>query len=342
VSSIAAAILTVCSNMDDISLPFDLRSLAVFLAVCDNETISGAARSLGLTQSAVSQVISELEQKLRTTLFDRQVRPLGLTLGGVALRERARALIADAQQIVPLLKQVTKGTLPLVRVGLISSFTRLLVPALSTFLLKYSDHVSFLSGFTASHMEDVAQRRLEIAVGVDEFDVPNDLETWPVLEEPYILVVPANTPPIATLEDMMKLSKTLHFVRYNPRRKIAVAIDRHLRRIGLNPPRTLEFDTPYPVAASVACGNCWAITTPLLVYETLSVVDHIRCVSIPGPGLRRRISLIARSRELGNVPREAAGFICNLLRERCIPALAPHIDTTKRAIVVGSDDKQAY
>ena len=226
---------------------------------------------------------------MKTPLFDRNVRPLGLTPGGIVLRERATVLIADARQIAPVIKQVTKGQLSLIRVGIVSSFTRLLVPALPTFLLRYSDHVSFLSGFTASHMDDVDRRRLEIAVGVDEYDVRDGLETWPVLDEPHVVLVPADAPPVTSLEDLAKLTKTLRFSRFNTRRKIAVAIDRHLRRIGLSPPRTLEFDTPYALAASVAWGNCWAITTPLLVSETLSLIDHVRCDPLPGPGFRRRL-----------------------------------------------------
>jgi DNA-binding transcriptional LysR family regulator len=322
--------------MNDDSLPFDLKALEVFLMVCDCQTISGAARALHLTQSAVSQTISELENRMKTSLFDRNVRPLGLTPGGIALRERATLLIADARQIAPLVKQVMKGQLPLVRVGIVSSFTRLLVPALPTFLLKYSDHVSFLSGFTASHMDDVDRRRLEIAVGVDEYDVRDGLETWPVLDEPHVVLVPANIAQVKSLEDLAKLTKTLHFSRFNARRKIAVAIDRHLRRIGLSPPRTFEFDTPYALAASVAWGKCWAIATPLLVYETLSLIEHVRCDPLPGPGFRRRLALIARSGELGNVPRQSAEFICRLLKDRCVPTLSPHIQLAEQMMVIGS------
>ena len=85
-------------------LPFELRSLEVFLSVCDHGTMSAAARALGLTQSAVSQTINDLEQRTKTSLFDREVKPLGLTSSGVVLRQRASALLADAHQIAPLLQ----------------------------------------------------------------------------------------------------------------------------------------------------------------------------------------------------------------------------------------------
>ena len=89
-------------------LPFELRSLEVFLSDSDQGTMSAAARALGLTQSAVSQTINDLEQRTKTQLFDRDVRPLGLTLSGVVLRQRASSLLTDARLITPLLQEVRR------------------------------------------------------------------------------------------------------------------------------------------------------------------------------------------------------------------------------------------
>jgi DNA-binding transcriptional LysR family regulator len=317
-------------------LPFDLRSLGVFLTVFESGTMSGAARTLGITQSAISQIIADLELETKTALFDRNVRPLGLTLSGVVLRQRASALLADARQIAPLLRQVRQGKLPLIRVGLVDSMARLLLPALSEYLLGFTDHVSFLTGFTSSHVDDIFRRRLEIFVGVDEFDVLDGLETWPVLDEPYIVIAPHDTPAIRTIDDLHKLSESLHFSRYHPRRKVGVAIERHLRRIGLELPRSQEFDTPFGVTASVATGRCWAITTPLCVFETQAFIDKFRCYPLPGPGFKRRLSLIARSRELADVPKRVADFACGRIRDDCLPVLAAHLPWVERSLSIGS------
>ena len=100
-------------------LPFDLRSLEIFLAVCEAGAMAAAARELGLTQPAVSLAIAELERKTGTSLFDRTVRPLALTLAGGLMRQRASALIADARQIAPLLRESKHGKVPLIRAGLV-------------------------------------------------------------------------------------------------------------------------------------------------------------------------------------------------------------------------------
>ena len=221
-------------------LPFELRSLEVFLSVCDCGTMSSAARILGLTQSAVSQTIAELEQRVNANLFDRNVRPLGLTVSGVLLRQRASALIADARQIAPLLRDVRRNKLPLIRVGLVDSFSRLLVPDLPNHLSRFADHVSFVSGLTSSHVDDLLGRKLDILLGVDEFEALDGLESWPLLEEPYVIIAPPQSPAPATVAELAELGRKLKFVRYHPRRKIGVSIERHLRRTGRRTPARLR------------------------------------------------------------------------------------------------------
>ena len=85
------------------ALPFDLRALEIFLTVCEAGSMAAAARTLSLTQPAVSQSIADLEARTGTALFDRSVRPLALTPPGGILRQRASALMSEARQIGPLL-----------------------------------------------------------------------------------------------------------------------------------------------------------------------------------------------------------------------------------------------
>jgi DNA-binding transcriptional LysR family regulator len=333
--SFADALLA--APMIDESLPFDLRSLEIFLSVCDHGTMSAAARVLGLTQSAVSQTILDLEQKMRTTLFDRNVRPLGITLSGVVLRQRAGTLLADARQITPLLRDVRRGKLPQIRVGLIDSLERLLLPSLPERLLEFADRVSFVSGLTSSHVDDISARRLDIFLGVDEFEALEGLESWALLDEPYIVAVPRGTAAPRKLRDLIALSEALGFVRYHHRRKVGLAIERHLRRIGLELPRSLEFDTPYGLASAVAAGQGWAITTPLCVYESGAVAQGIECHPFPGASFQRRLALITRSRELARVPKEVTDIVTERLRSEFIPTMTSDSSWLKRMLVVGAD-----
>src|SRR6516165_2391229 len=55
----------------------DLKQLRAFVRVVETGSFSGAARSLGMSQSAVSQAVRPLEDSLRVRLRDRRERRRG-------------------------------------------------------------------------------------------------------------------------------------------------------------------------------------------------------------------------------------------------------------------------
>jgi DNA-binding transcriptional LysR family regulator len=73
----------------------DERRLAVFAAVARYLSFSEAARSLHLSQPAVSQQVSALEGELGAKLFERSTRRVRLTAAGSALLARSDALLRD-------------------------------------------------------------------------------------------------------------------------------------------------------------------------------------------------------------------------------------------------------
>ncbi|QIB34933.1 LysR family transcriptional regulator [Ancylobacter pratisalsi] len=302
------------------TLPFDLRGLDIFLAVCEAGTMAQAARRLGLTQPAVSQAVAELERRIGVTLFDRSARPLALTGAGGALRQRASALLSEARQIAPLLREAEHARLPLLRAGLVDSLSRALMAPLARKLDEMAEQASMLSGLTASHAGALLTRQLDLLVGADDLDEIEGLERWPLMSEPYVLLMPAAIAPPARPADLSGLAQTLPLVRFSARSKTGMEVERHLRRLRLDLPRRLEFDTPYGVTASVVTGAGFAITTPLCVLESALDLDGYACHPLPGAGLVRHLTLIARRQELGRLPREIAAF-CRLHLAGLVPQL---------------------
>lgn len=302
------------------SLPFDLRALELFLAVCDAGTMAQAARRLGLTQPAISQAIADMERRMGIALFDRSARPLALTAAGGALRQRASALLSEARQIAPLLREAEHARLPLLRAGLVDSLSRALLAPLARALGEKAEQVSLLSGLTASHAGALLTRQLDLLVGADDLDEIEGLERWPLVTEPYVLLLPAALPAPARVFDLGELARQVPLVRFSARSKTGMEVERHLRRLRLDLPRPLEFDTPYGVTAAVAEGAGFAITTPLCLMEAGIPLDGLACHPLPGPGLTRHLTLIARRQELGRLPREVAAFCRERLAAQ-LPAL---------------------
>jgi DNA-binding transcriptional LysR family regulator len=287
-----------------LALPFDLRSLEIFLSVCETGAMSSAARALGLTQPAVSLAVADLERKLGYDLFDRSVRPLAVTLAGGLLRQRASALIAEARQIGPLLRETEHGKLPLIRVGLVDSLARALTAPLAAYLSSKADEVSILSGLTASHASDLLTRRLDLFLGVDDLSDWSGLERWQLAKEPYVLLLPKGAEIPRSVAAMRKLLQSRPLIRFSSRSQTGLEIESHIRRLGLEVPRSFEFDTPYGVASMVAQGLGFAITTPLCVAEAAISGAGLIVAPLPGPQITRKLTLVARHRELGRIPRE--------------------------------------
>lgn len=66
-----------------------LQQLQVFLAVAKHRSFSGAARELGVSTSAVSQAVKQLEEQLRVVLLARTTRAVAPTEAGRRLVETA-------------------------------------------------------------------------------------------------------------------------------------------------------------------------------------------------------------------------------------------------------------
>ena len=318
------------------SLPFDLWSLQVFLAACDCGSMAAAGRQLQLTQPAVSQTIADIEARTGTILFDRSVRPIGLTPAGGLLRQRASALLAEARQIAPLLRETERNRFPLIRVGLVDSMARALSSVLGKKLGESTEQASIQSGLTAAHASALMTRRLDMLIGVDDLENLDGLERWHLLGEPYVLLAPDAFTQPRQPSDLMELARSCKFVRFSARSLTGIEIDRHLRRLRLDLPRKLEYDTPYGVAASVAARQGFAITTPMCIVESALPLDGMVCWPLPGPGLRRKLTLIARKQELGRLPFEVAAFCRQQLLNVTVPGIEAAFPWLKGEISVGN------
>ncbi len=82
-----------------------LDQLRAFIAAVDEGSFSAGARKLHRAQSAVSELVSNLEAQLGVALFDRSERYPKLTPAGIQLLADARSVVAN----VDLLKARAKG-----------------------------------------------------------------------------------------------------------------------------------------------------------------------------------------------------------------------------------------
>lgn len=73
--------------------------MSVFVAVVDGGSLAAAARSTGLTPSAVSKLVSRLERVFGTTLLRRTTRRMTVTDSGQLFYERARGVLDELRSV---------------------------------------------------------------------------------------------------------------------------------------------------------------------------------------------------------------------------------------------------
>ena len=100
----------------------DLEGWAIFAAVADIRSFSGAAESIGVSKATVSKAVSRLEARLGVSLFHRTSRRLALTEAGASLAEHARAMLAQAHAAEEIARQGATVPAGRVRVAAPMSF----------------------------------------------------------------------------------------------------------------------------------------------------------------------------------------------------------------------------
>ncbi len=85
--------------MDKSLASLDWSLVQVFLAVAETGSLSGAARTLGLSQPTVGRQVQTIEDTLGAPLFSRQARGMALSTFGETLLEPARAMRSAAQAL---------------------------------------------------------------------------------------------------------------------------------------------------------------------------------------------------------------------------------------------------
>ncbi|MBI3067763.1 MAG: LysR family transcriptional regulator [Betaproteobacteria bacterium] len=312
-----------------------LRALKVFFAVSVTGSMSAAARKLGITQSAVSQIVRLAEEEFGAVLVDRAARPLRLTAAGTVLQRHAARVIEDAEALVTLVRQAGSEKIPELRIGIIDSFASTVGPSLIRALLKDATRITFLSGLAHDQAEGLLSRNLDLIITSDALDDIDGLERHPVLTEPFVVLLPEKLGRTGAATDLKALAVSYPLVRFSARSQIGNQIERHLRRLGLRAPQVVEVDATDALVALVRAGVGWAIATPLCLLQVRSQYYGIKAVPFSDTPFNRQIFLIARSGEFGSLPGQIARTSCRILAAECLDAMVQFVPWTRGQFIIG-------
>jgi DNA-binding transcriptional LysR family regulator len=160
-----------------------------------------AASELGVTQSALSQAIAEVERRLGVALFDRRGRNRVPTAAGEAVGTFAANMIAAVDDLTGRLVEIENGSRGVLRVGMIDTAALgLLAEPLRTFRETHPNvRTTLLVEPSVPLTNRVRLGELDVAAVVipnASFDAdPSAFESTPVFNEPIYVYAPPSTPP---------------------------------------------------------------------------------------------------------------------------------------------------
>jgi DNA-binding transcriptional LysR family regulator len=100
----------------------NLSRINIFLEVAKHESFVGAARELGITSSAVSKQVQNLEHELKAKLFNRTTRNVALTEEGALFFERTRHALDDIAEAKEQLKDLIAKPTGTIKVSVPNAF----------------------------------------------------------------------------------------------------------------------------------------------------------------------------------------------------------------------------
>lgn len=115
-------------------------AMQAFVRVVETGSFTKAAGTLHMSKTSVTQLIQQLEARLRVKLLNRTTRKVNVTADGAAYYERAVRVLADVDDAETSLSAAAVLPRGRLRVDVPSPFARfILIPALPAFHAKYPD-----------------------------------------------------------------------------------------------------------------------------------------------------------------------------------------------------------
>ncbi|WP_321894792.1 LysR family transcriptional regulator [Paraburkholderia heleia] len=169
--------------------------LVIVREVARQGSLTAAAESLFLTQSALSHTVKKIEQQLGTQIWDREGRSLRLTQAGQYLLSLAERLLPQFELAEERMKQYAAGERGTLRIGMeCAPCYQWLLKVVSPYLARWPDvDVDVKQRFQFGGIGALIGYDIDVLVTPDPLNRPG-LRFDPVFDYEQVLVVAENHP----------------------------------------------------------------------------------------------------------------------------------------------------
>ena len=302
----------------------ELESLKLFRDIAETRSFSRAASLNGVSQSAASQQVQELEKILGVTLLDRSRRPLVVTAAGQLYDEFCRDVLRRREEFdaaLGLLKNDAGGT---VRVA-------------SIYSVGLSEMVELEKRFAQRHPQATLEvqylqpAKVYAAVLADKADLglvsypqaTREIKVIPWRQEEMVLATAPDHPLAKKAAAMhgpipIEALKGVDFVGFDEELPIRSDVDRFLKEKGVEVNVTVHFDNIQMIKEAVAHRVGVSIMPHRIMREDIRQ-KRLTAIRIAGASLYRPLGIIHRKTKKFQ---PAAQAFLDLLSEKPVPEAA--------------------
>jgi len=283
---------------------FELR---LFKEIAATRSITKGAAHCGVSQSAASQHVQEVERRLGTRLLDRSKRPMELTSAGRLYADYCRDALRRQEEFELQLEALKGHVEGAVRVA-------------SIYSIGLSEMGRLQAEFSAAypganlHVEYMRPERIYEAVENDAADLglvsypqpTREIAAIPWRQEEMQLAVPPDHPLAARSEVCLADLNGQDFVGFDEDLSIRREIDRFLRAHGIAVNPALHFDNIQTIKEAVAVGRGISILPARTMQDEIAQ-GRLAAVPLDAPGLVRPVGIVHRRHKKFN--RAAQAFL---------------------------------
>lgn len=270
-----------------------LRQLRYLDALAHHRHFGRAARDCAVSQPALSMQIRDLERFLGVELVERRTGEVALTETGADIARRAKQILSAVSDLADFARhrgQVLSGPL---RLGVIPTVAPYLLPRLLPVLQqRYPNlRLELRETQTGVLLEELERGSLDLVMAAVPLD-NSDIETLPLLEDPFVLAVPAG--------DLLALEEQIAAKDVDPERLILLEEGHCLRDQALafcSVPRrdSVEFGATSLATVMQMVANGYGITLlPQIAVEPEARDKRVKLVPFSKPQPSRIIGLAWR------------------------------------------------
>jgi DNA-binding transcriptional LysR family regulator len=263
-----------------------LRDLHILSAVVRWGSMAKSATHLGMSQSAVSEAISSLEDALRVPLLDRNSQGVEPTIYADALLRRAHAVFDELQQGIKDIEFLADPSVGEVRIGCPEFLSVSLLPSvIEKFSRQYPQvkvHV-YQSDARDFEFRELHERHVDLRLArIPRSFVDDELEVEILFEDPHAVVVGRRNPLVRKKKIILADLADERWI-IPPWPSVAAVVPESFKAEGLPPPRERVVAASVYLRLRLLAGGRYVAVMPRSVLRGVADTFSLKVLPVKLP-----------------------------------------------------------